>query len=96
MEHKKYVLYLGLADKDTKKQTMTTTKAMELVNQIVGDCTINKSKGYWQGFKETTLAIEILFSTLDQIKNYCTQLKETFNQECIAVQEIQLNNALLV
>ena len=53
----KYVLYLGLADKDTKKQQITTSKAMKLVNQVVGDCTINKSKGYWQGFKENTLAI---------------------------------------
>ena len=95
-QQNKYVLYLGLADKDTKKQQMTTSKAMKLVNQVVGNCTINKSKGYWQGFRENTLAIEILFCTLDQIKGYCEQLKTIFNQECIAIQEIQLNQALLV
>lgn len=27
-QQNKYVLYLGLADKDTKKQQMTTSKAM--------------------------------------------------------------------
>ena len=95
-QQNKYVLYLGLADKDTKQQRITTSKAMKLVNQVIGDCTINKSKGYWQGFKENTLVIEILFSTLDQIKGYCEQLKTIFNQECIAIQEIQLNQALLV
>ena len=95
-QQNKYVLYLGLADKDTKQQRITTSKAMRLVNQVVGDCTINKSKGYWQGFKENTLVIEILFSTLEQVKNYCEQLKKIFNQECIAIQEIQLNQALLV
>ena len=96
MDKHKYVLYLGLADKDTKKQQITTSKAMKLVNDVIGDCTINKSKGYWQGFKENTLTIEILFSTLEQVKNYCEQLKILFNQECIAIQEIQLNNSMLV
>ena len=74
-QQNKYVLYLGLADKDTKKQQITTSKAMKLVNQVVGNCTIHKSKDYWQGFKENTLVIEILFCTLDQIKGYCEQLK---------------------
>ena len=96
MDKHKYVLYLGLTDKDTKTQKITTSKAMRLVNQIVGDCTINKSKGYWQGYKENTLAIEILFTTLEQVQNYCEQLKTLFNQECIALQEIQLNQALLI
>ena len=48
-QQNKYVLYLGLADKDTKKQQITISKAMRLVNR-----------------------------------------------ECIAIQEIQLNQALLV
>ena len=95
-QQNKYVLYLGLADKDTKQQRITTSKAMAIVNQVVGDCTINKSKGYWQGFRENTLVIEILFSTLEQVKSYCEQLKIMFNQECIAIQEIQLNQALLI
>ena len=95
-QQNKYVLYLGLADKDTKQQRITTSKAMKLVNQVVGDCTINKIKGYCQVFKKNTLTIEILFCTLDQIKGYCEQLKTIFNQECIAIQEIQLNQALLV
>lgn len=34
-QQNKYVLYLGLADKDTKKQQITTSKAMKLVNDVI-------------------------------------------------------------
>lgn len=96
MDKHKYVLYLGLTDKDTKQQTFTTTKAMGLVHNVIGDCTISPSHGYWQDVKENTLIIEVLFSTLHKIKEYCNELKQIFNQECIAVQIINLNNSMLV
>ena len=83
-------MYVGLHDKDTKKQVIPTRQAKKIIMGIVGDCTISDAMGYYthdDGSKviEKSLRIELLFKADNDIINYCKQLKKELNQESIAV-----------
>ena len=86
----KYILLIGLNDKDTKTQKVTTQDAMKLVTNVVGDNTMQIVQGHYtheDGTKvdETTLKVELLFKEESDIQNYCKNLKTLLNQESIAV-----------
>lgn len=42
---KKYTMFIGLNDKDSKIQEITTIDAYKIIMRIVKDCTIQESKG---------------------------------------------------
>lgn len=101
---KKFTLYLGLNDKDSKQQQISTLEAYKVVSNILandfGGGTIFEAQGIYKHedgavVVETTLRIEILFAELPAIKNLVATLKKVFNQESIAVQEEVINSSLM-
>lgn len=101
---KKFTLYLGLNDKDTKVQMISTLEAYKVVSNILakdfGDGTIFEAQGIYKHDDgtiviEKTLRIEILFTELPQIKILVELLKKMFNQESIAVQEENIESSLM-
>lgn len=101
---KKFTLYLGLNDKDTKVQMTSTLEAYKVVSNILakdfGGGTIFEAQGIYKHDDgtiviEKTLRIEILFAELPQIKILVELLKKIFNQESIAVQEENIESSLM-
>jgi hypothetical protein len=100
---KKYTLYLGLNDKDTKLQKFDTVTSYTLVNDIINNyldgATISECVGYYKhedGFIviEKSLRIELLFANDDTVRLIVKQLKELFNQESVAVQMQEISSEL--
>lgn len=100
---KKFTLYLGLNDKDTKQQEIATVEAYKIVSNLISSDfdggTIFEAKGIYkhedgQIVTETTLRIELLFTEAIKVKALCDTLKKLFNQESIAVQEEVINSEL--
>ena len=86
----KYTLYVGLYDKDTRTKLVEDDTARDIINNIVGDCTISDAYGYYthdngERVKENTLRIELLFKEEAEVRLYCKEIKERLNQESIAV-----------
>lgn len=97
----KYNLYIGLNDKDSKQQEISTLDAYKIVGALVGDCTIQESRGlytYRDGTKvlETTLIVQVIDfdNTLDIIP-VVNSLKTALNQESIAVIREQVDSKLI-
>ena len=100
---KKFTLYIGLNDKDTKVQVISTIEAYKVVSNIIakdfGGGTIFEAQGIYKHDDgkivfEKTLRIEILFAEEPQIKALVAELKKIFNQESIAVQVEDINSDL--
>lgn len=100
---KKFTLYLGLNDKDTKVQEISTLEAYKIVSNLISadfdGGTIYEARGIYKHdngtiVTETALRIELLFAEREQVKALCTTLKKMFNQESIAVQEEVINSEL--
>lgn len=97
---KSYNLFLGLNDKDSKKQEITTIDAFKIVSNLATNyfdgCTITQSQGYYKDSNnnlilENTLQIQIATNEQKQIFNFCKQLKTIFNQESILIYEATYN-----
>lgn len=56
----KYTLYIGLNDKDSKVQEISTLDAYKMIGALVGDCTIQEGRGLYTHQDGTT----VLESTL--------------------------------
>ena len=84
-QSKVFTLYVGLNDKDTKKQIVPTKKAKDIIIRVCGDCTISNATGHWGGGTEKTLRVELFEKADNQVVSYCEQLKRVLNQNCIAV-----------
>ena len=92
---KKFTLYVGLNDKDSKKQEISTADALTfchymLLNHVDG-ATISDAKGIYRHdngdiVTENTIRIELLFVDDEKVKRIVEKLKAHFNQESVAVQ----------
>lgn len=100
----KFTLYLGLNDKDTKKQEVKTEDAYKVVSTLIahdfGGGTIYEARGVYthedgQTVEEKTLRIELLFTTLEKVRALVATLKKAFNQESVAVQREEINSFLI-
>lgn len=103
----KYELYMGLNDKDTKTQKIDTLEAYKIVSNQVAQRfdggTVFQASGVYKHENgtvviENTLKIEIILFdksvTETEVKNFVEYLKETFNQESIAVQHSKVYSDL--
>lgn len=99
----KYTIYLGLNDKDTKTQQISTLEAYKVVTNLIsadfGGGTIFEARGIYRHdngeiVTETTLRIELLFADDSQVRRFCETLKKLFNQESVAVQKDVVNSEL--
>lgn len=99
-----YILYMGLNDKNTKRQKIRTKKAIKYLQQYLFNndinATISLCKGLYkheggQKVKENTIKIELLFIEENKILSMIEDLKKDYNQETIAVQKILVNATLI-
>lgn len=93
----KFNLYIGLNDKDSKVQEISTLDAYK----IIGDCTITEGKRLYthqDGTQvlETSLIVQIIdFSGTLDIVPVINSIKAALNQESIAVIREQVDSRLL-
>lgn len=100
----KFTLYLGLNDKDTKTQKINTLEAYKIVANLLaadfGGGTIYEARGIYKHddgtiVTETTLRIELLFTTRGQVLDLIATLKKLFNQESVALQTENIDSTLI-
>ena len=100
---KKFTLYVGLNDKDTKTQNISTLDAYKMVENVVIQKTDGYTKGEAKGYYrhqdgtvtiENTLRIEMLFVNRELVKEFADTLKLMLNQESIAVEETTIKSEL--
>ena len=96
---KKFTLNMGLFDKDTHQQEISTLDAYKIASNIllakVEGATITEGKGIYTHkdgtiIIEPTLVIDLLDTTRDIVLELLDTLKVTFNQESIALQETEI------
>ena len=99
----KWTLSMGLNDKDTKMQMISTLEAYKVVSNLLastfGGSSIFEGRGVYtheNGVKveETTLQINILFAAREDVRAFVETLKKLFNQESIAVEFIEADSDL--
>ena len=99
----KYILYVGLNDKDTKTQKIDTLSAYNVTNNIllnyVEGATITQSKGIYKHNNgniviENTLVIELLFTDKTTVETIAKELKMALNQKSIAIQKQTIESYL--
>ena len=99
-EMKKHILYVGLKDKDSKKQVITTTRAKNIIAGICGDCTLSDSTGVYthnngKQVKEHTIRVELLFKAEKDVKRMAQDIKAKLNQESIGYEVVNSNSVLI-
>lgn len=92
---KKYTLYCGLNDKDSKRQEISTLEAAKVVRNAclhhANGATIFEADGIYrhegrQQVSEKTLRVELLMVEECVVRHIVDFLKAALNQESIAVQ----------
>ena len=99
----KITLYVGLNDKETKKQEIETIEAFKIVSNLITTLTdggtIYSAQGIYnhdngQIVIENTLRIELIGIEENNLKQLATTLKQVLNQETIIIQREQVNTEL--
>lgn len=100
---KKYTLYCGLNDKDTRQQKIGTLEAAKMVQNIclahTDGATIFEADGIYKHgdgnfVVEKTLRVELMMVEQPIVRRIVDMLKAALNQETIAVQEQEIVSAL--
>ena len=95
----KYTLYIGLNDKDTKKQEISTIEAYKLVAReacgLVDGATIFEATGYYRHEDgtiviEQSLRCEVFTDDRKAVLDLIDVLKRLLNQEAIIMQSEQV------
>lgn len=103
MDITKFTLFVGLNDKESKQQEISTVDAYKIISNMITATfdggTISEATGIYKHSNgtfttEITLRIELLFTTIEQVKPFVTELKKVLNQETIAVQKEVINSEL--
>ena len=91
----KFTLYVGLNDKDSKIQEITTLEAYKIINNLLlaytNGATIFEAVGIYKHddgtfVTENTLRIELMFVEKSAVKEIVENIKKILNQESVAVQ----------
>ena len=85
---KEVLMYVGLNDKDSKVQEVSTDKAKEIITSLVGDNTMQVVQGTYTHedgtqVNETTLKVELFRDSADRLRIECEDIKRLLNQESI-------------
>jgi hypothetical protein len=99
-KEKKFILNIGLNDKDTKIQKISTIEAYKIVentllNKDIKGYTIYEGQGLYKHdngeiTRENTLIVELMFVEEEQVDKVLQTLKITLNQESILKQVQEL------
>lgn len=101
----KHILYIGLNDKDTKTQQISTLDAYKIIQNTIQaagytGATITEATGFYihdngTPVIEKSLRVEIMFATNKTTLDIIQQLKKTLNQESIALQVEKVDSFLI-
>lgn len=97
----KYTLFLGLNDKNTKKQEITILEAYKILMNLLDNATITEATGFYKHddgtlIIEKSLKIELIdFNNNLNINKIIEDLKKLFNQEAVALQTEKIKSELL-
>lgn len=103
---KKYILTLGLNDKDSCKPAFSTGKAVEIVCNLLlqrgfKGASITSGRGFYQMESsgetvfEDFIKIEFMFVEPQKVIDFANVLKAVFNQESIAFETVNTDSILL-
>ena len=86
----KHEIFIGLNDKDTKTQMVSTEEAMLKVHNLIGDCSMSLIQGYFTHADgsmviEKTIKCEVFGIEDEKIHAIVESLKAELNQESILV-----------
>lgn len=100
----KTTFYIGLNDKDTKKQELTIIDAYKIVSNVfytmTDGATIQECKGIYK-HEDGTIVIENTLSAFcldiddSKIKQIAKVLKQVLNQESILIEQIESNSQFI-
>lgn len=88
----KHTLFIGLNDKDTLKQEISTDDFKTKINNVLGDCTIKEgATGYYthndgNTVVEKSLEVTKFGGSKRKIIDMAKQLKQVLNQESIILE----------
>lgn len=101
----KYTLYVGLNDKDVRKQKVSTSDAKQIITQTLAQngidgATFLGAEGIYtyatgETESENSFKIEILFAKDKQIKSAIKEIKEKLNQESVALVKEKIQSSLI-
>ena len=98
---KKVTMYIGLNDKDTKQQKISTIEAYKMCQNVFADffggSTIFDGKGTYthengEMVFENTLVCIVYTDNMDNVKKAATTIKTVLNQESIAIEVVESNS----
>lgn len=97
---RKFELYLGLNDKETKRQEINTLDAYKVAANVCKDCSISELTGYYTHDNgavviEKSLKIELFGKEKTEVQAIAEQLKTIFNQELVIINEILVNSQFI-
>lgn len=99
----KYTLYIGLNDKDSKVQKISTVEAVKIVTNLcttfTDGATIFEADGVYKHDDgtiviEKTLRVELLFIDKQSVRQIVNTVKQILNQESVAVQHEVVDSEL--
>ncbi len=101
----KYNLYIGLNDKTTKRQEISTVECYKLISNIM---IANKVEGYTilqaQGFyihqdktitTENSLKVELMFTDIETVQQIIADIKKILNQESVVLERQKIESELV-
>ena len=100
----KHTLYIGLYDKESKRQEITTIDAFKVVANIfkntTGGATITEAVGVYTHDNgdiviEPSLRCEVFGATMEQIYTATDQIKKALNQKSIVLEETEVNSKFI-
>lgn len=92
---KNYRLFIGLNDKNTLTQEISTQEARGIIARVCGDCTLSEAAGVYTmqsngvQVSENTVVCDLFGRTWSEVVGICEALKVALNQESIAVMEVK-------
>ena len=103
---KKYILTLGLNDKDSCKPAFSQGKASEMICNLLlqrgfKGASITSGRGFYQMEStgetvfEDFIKIEFMFVDAQKVIDFANVLKAVFNQESIAFETVNTDSILL-
>ena len=103
---KKYILTLGLNDKDTCKPAFSESKAVEMVCNLLlqrgfKGASITSGRGFYkmestgETVFEDFIKIEFMFVEPQKVIDFASVLKAVFNQESVAFETVNVDSILL-
>lgn len=98
---KKYIVIIGLNDKDSKKQEISTLDAFKILQnifvEVTGGATISECKGVYthndgSTVCENSLRCEIYNSDKESVERACGMAKIALNQESVAIETCEVHS----